>query len=54
MAAADALPLFQRAFVAHAHVSAHVQHRIDRMLVADSAFNTRRQISGILILPVGQ
>lgn len=54
MATADSLPLFQCTFVAHAHVSAHVQHRIDGMLVADSALYAGCQIGGILVLPLCQ
>lgn len=34
---ADAAPLLDRTVVAHAHVAAHVQHRVDRLLEADRA-----------------
>lgn len=44
VAAADAAPLLDGALVAHAHVAAHVQHRVDRVLVADGALGTGGQI----------
>lgn len=44
VAAADAAPLLDGALVAHAHVTAHVQHRVDRMLVADGALGAGGQI----------
>lgn len=43
MAAADAAPLLDGALVAHAHVAAHVQHRIDWVLVANRALGAGRQ-----------
>lgn len=41
MAAADTAPLRDGAIVAHAHVSTHVQHRIDGFLTANGAFGPR-------------
>jgi len=41
LATTHSAPLLDGAVVAHAHVSAHVQHRVDGILVADGAFGTR-------------
>lgn len=46
MSAAHSAPLLDGALVAHAHVAAHVQHRIDGILVANGAFGAGRQIGG--------
>lgn len=42
MATADASPLLDGTFVAHAHVAAGVQDGIDRVLVANRAFGSGR------------
>lgn len=46
VAAADAAPLLDRAVVAHAHVAAHVQHRVDRLLEADGAVDAGGAVDG--------
>lgn len=51
LSAALAAPLLQGALVAHAHVSAHIQHSVDRVLVADSALCARRDDSAVLFGP---
>lgn len=46
VATADAAPLLDRTVVAHAHVAAHVQHRIDRLLEADGTVHAGRAVDG--------
>lgn len=46
VAAADAAPLLDRTVVAHAHVAAHVQYRVDRLLEADGAIDARCAVDG--------
>lgn len=51
LASTLAPPLLQGAFVAHAHVSAHVEHSVDRVLVADGALGPRRRCGSVLLCP---
>lgn len=52
---ADAAPLLDGAIVAHAHVSAHIEHRINGILIANGALGTG--VGALLIaetvLPLG-
>lgn len=41
---ADAAPLLDRTVVAHAHVAAHVQDRVDRFLEADGTVDAGRAV----------
>lgn len=52
MAAADAAPLFDGAFVAHAHVTAGIEHRVDGMLVAYCALGPGHVIGVVCVLPL--
>jgi hypothetical protein len=44
-------PLLQRAFVAHTHVSAHIQDGVDRILVAYRAFGAGAHRGTVLFGP---
>lgn len=55
LTAADAAPLLDGAIVAHAHVPAHIEYRINGILIANGALGTR--VGALLIaetvLPFG-
>lgn len=45
-------PLLDGTFIAHAHVTTHVQHTVNRTLVADSAFSSTASCSCCSICPL--
>lgn len=42
-------PVLHRTLIAHAHVTAHVKHRVDGVFVADCAVDTARWIIGAVV-----